>query len=352
MADKRPPLQALFAPFSDFLAHTLTEKPPTASQQAVQLGSGALVEHLGSGVLRIQPALPPTRQLIISAGLHGNETAPIEVCNDLVTELLEERWLVQTRTLIVLGNPPAMVAGQRFVDYNLNRLFAGAHEQPYLQQHWEAGRAAELERLVESFVKPDLPLFHYDLHTAIRDSKREKFALYPFVPNRQLPLEQAQFLLDCGVGTVLHQHKAGTTFASWTSTRFGAESFTVELGKVRPFGQNDRTRFEGVEQSLRRFMMGQWPIPGPQTHTALDEFRVVHEILNTGDGFVFHIADDVANFTEFAPGTLIWEDGKHQYRVGARPEAIVFPNPRVPVGQRVGLMIAPVTEGAEGAGSV
>ena len=70
-----------------------------------------------------------------------------------------------------------------------------------------------------------------------------------------------------------------------------------------------------------------------------DIFKVVHEVLNTGDHFRFHIADDVANFTEYPPGTLIWEDDTTDYRVGPEPEAIIFPNPRVPVGHRVGLMV-------------
>ena len=70
-----------------------------------------------------------------------------------------------------------------------------------------------------------------------------------------------------------------------------------------------------------------------------DAFEVVHEILNTGEGFQLHIPDDVANFTEYAPGTVIWDDPDTCYRVGERPEAIVFPNREVPVGQRAGLMI-------------
>ena len=51
--------------------------------------------------------------------------------------------------------------------------------------------------------------------------------------------------------------------------------------------------------------------------------------------------DDVANFTMYDPGTVIWEDSNTRYTVGDTPEGIVFPNRDVPVGQRVGLMIRP-----------
>jgi len=73
----------------------------------------------------------------------------------------------------------------------------------------------------------------------------------------------------------------------------------------------------------------------------LTVFEVVHEILNTGPSFRFHVPDDVANFTEYPSGTMIWEDDQTCYRVGTAPEAIVFPNPAVPVGQRVGLLVRP-----------
>ena len=186
-------------------------------------------------------------------------------------------------------------------------------------------------------------LYHYDLHTAIRPSHRERFALYPFVEGRTVPVDQRDFLLEAEVETLLLQHKAGTTFSSFSSSLLKAESFTMELGKVRPFGQNDLGRFSGIQDALRRRFRG-LPSPAPQPpFDHLTVFEVVHEILNTGKNFRFHIPDDVANFTEYQPGTVIWEDDETSYRVGHSPEAIVFPNPEVPVGHRIGLMIRPET---------
>lgn len=346
MTSSQPTPHSLFAPYASFLEQTLAQPSLPSSSQRVCLADGTRVEQRAPGVLRIQPAGSGSGQLIISAGLHGNETAPIEVCNDLVSALLAGHWSVRIPTLVIFGNPPAMVAGKRFLDYNLNRLFGGAHHRPELTGFQEAGRAAQLEHEVRGFVSANgsgLPLFHYDLHTAIRDSRREKFALYPFVAGRQLPPQQQQFLLDSDVRTVLYQHRPGSTFASWTATEFAAESFTIELGKARPFGENERARFTAIEQSLQQLMSGHWPTPhaaSQKSQAILEEFEVVHEIINSGEDFIFHIADDVANFTPYPPGTLIWEDRNNQYRVGPRPECIVFPNPGVPVGQRVGLMVA------------
>lgn len=335
----------LFGPDSDWIEHTLTNASAELTPVLTRLHDGTDVVRPAVGVLELTPAAthtnPHHEALIVSAGVHGNETAPIEVLNQLVNELLAGEWTLTCPLLLILGNPPAMVAGERFIEVNMNRLFAGAHTRDEYRELPEAVRASELEQLCREFARKHsaLALSHYDLHTAIRPSLREKFALYPFVEGREVPGEQCRFLLEAEVETLLMQHKAGTTFSSFTSSELGAESFTVELGKVQPFGQNDLARFAGIRDALRRRFRGD-AAPGPSAgYERLTIFEVVHEILNTGDDFRFHIPDDVANFTEYEPGTVIWEDGETCYRVGEVPEAIVFPNREVPVGQRVGLMI-------------
>lgn len=336
--------QDLFETHSDWLSHTLNNAEVGLPETKTYLPDGTRISRKAVGVLDITPpahrANPNSEALIVSAGVHGNETAPIEVLNGLVSELLDGAWDLACPVLLILGNPPAMVAGERFLEVNLNRLFDGAHQRGEYAGLAEAARAEFLEETCRQFAGANRQaLYHYDLHTAIRPSHRERFALYPFVEGRTLPADQCDFLLEAEVETLLLQHKAGTTFSSFSSSELNAESFTVELGKVRPFGQNDLQRFSGIRDALRRRFRGQ-AAPSPQPpFDQLTVFKVVHEILNTGRNFRFHVPDDVANFTEYAPGKVIWEDDVTEYRVGDSPEAIVFPNPQVPVGHRVGLMI-------------
>ncbi len=68
---------------------------------------------------------PNNESLIVSAGIHGNETAPIEVLNHLLNELIDGQWQLACPALLILGNPMSMDAGQRFIDVNLNRRFVG-----------------------------------------------------------------------------------------------------------------------------------------------------------------------------------------------------------------------------------
>jgi succinylglutamate desuccinylase len=347
-----PAITDLFGQSSDWLSHTLDNAGLDLSETKTHLPDGTRVSRKAVGVLDIVPPAgrsnPNNEAIIVSAGVHGNETAPIEVLNGLVSELLAGEWQPACPLLLILGNPPAMVAGQRFTEANLNRLFSAAHGRSEYSGLAEAARAQFLEEACRQFAMANpQPLSHYDLHTAIRPSHRERFALYPFVAGRQVPVDQCDFLLEAEVETLLLQHKPGTTFSSFTSSVLKAESFTVELGKVRPFGQNDLSQFSGIRDALGRRFRG---LSAPARKPPFDHltvFEVVHEILNTGKNFRFHIPDDVANFTEYQPGTVIWEDDDTRYRVGHAPEAIVFPNREVPVGHRVGLMIRPKTGSEE-----
>jgi len=335
----------LFDSHPDWLAHTLASAQTDLPELRQALPDGTRVCRKASGVLWLTPSAQqqnvPREALIVSAGIHGNETAPVEVLNGLVSELLAGAWQLGCPLLLILGNPPAMVSGQRFVDVNMNRLFSGAHRQADHAGLPEARRARFLEEVCRQFATahPGFALSHYDLHTAIRPSKRERFALYPFVPGRTVPAAQCRFLLEAEVDTLLLQHRASTVFSSFTASVLQAQSFTIELGKVEKFGHNDLRRFRGIEQALRRRFAG---TPPPATQPPLEQltvFEVVHEVLNTGPSFRFHVPDDAENFTPYPPGTVIWHDSAGHYQMGTTPEAVVFPNPRVPTGQRAGLMI-------------
>ncbi len=334
----------LFGQHSGWLASILSEADPRPG--SLQMADGTRVTLPATGLIELQPPgdrhKPSHEALILSAGIHGNETAPIEILDRLLSELLEEQWSLACPALLVLGNPPAMRAGTRFIDTNLNRLFNGAHEKPEYCDLPEAKRAALLEKQCRRFIETTgtgatgLPVSHYDLHTAIRPSKREKFALYPYLLDRQVPREQLMFLQEAEIDTLLLQHRRATTFSAFTA-ELGAQSFTLELGKVMPFGKNDHSRFTTITNALRRRLSG--GTPPSEDKKPVETFRVVHEIINTGEHFRLLVPDKAANFTRYESGTLIWEDDRTGYRVGNQPEYIVFPNRDVPVGQRAGLML-------------
>ncbi|MDA8621509.1 succinylglutamate desuccinylase [Psychrosphaera sp.] len=290
------------------------------------------------------------KAFVFSSAIHGNETAPIEICTDIINGLVSNTLTIKHPVLFIYGNPAAINIGERFVDENLNRLFSGRHtkidettKQALSFENKECERAAKLEEYVTRFFElhPEAERTHYDLHTAIRDSAHEKFAVYPFIHGKPWKKQQFEILRAMGVTTFLLMEKPATTFSYYSSKQHNANSFTVELGKVRPFGENDQSKFAAAKETLINLLQGQL-FDGEAFDAANYQIMTVYrEINKTDDSFELSFADNVANFTEFAKGDeLAKEQGKPILAI-EEGEAIVFPNAHVAIGQRALLTVLP-----------
>ena len=126
-----------------------------------------------------------------------------------------------------------------------------------------------------------------------------------------------------------------------SSNEFGADAFTVELGKVRPFGENDMENFAGVSQTLTRFISGEDLALKDYQKEDFSIFEIYQTINREGENFALHFADDVENFTDFPEGYLLATDDDIEHRVKKAGEAIIFPNADVAIGQRALLTVIP-----------
>lgn len=319
----------------NFLAFTLAGNEP--EQVRGRTSSGIEWRWRGAGILECAPATRSELEsnIVLSAGIHGDETAPIEILDALVANLARGATPLRARLLILLGNIEAMRAGRRYLDDDLNRLFSGVHRA--VPNSLEAPRAAALESAVTEFfaaTTPAVQRVHLDLHTSIRPSLFERFAL---LPAREQPYERSVFerLGAFGIEAVLRQCTGSTTFAHYSSSAHGALAATLELGKARPFGHNDLKRFQAAADGLQRLIGG----ARCELNGALPKiFDVVGQIKKCSDAFEFFVEDNAPNFTSYPLGTLIARDGSYTYRVTHAQERIVFPNPSVKVGLRAGLM--------------
>ena len=321
---------------------SLTKSHPEAMNQACgeQLQQGVKYQLLDTGVLKFEPQAPCDYDLVVSSGVHGNETAPIEIIDTLVQAILSGEITVRCRLLLIIGNPPAMLQSKRFVDENMNRLFNGLHKG---KQHPEAERAARLESYMRDFFiqgGEQKQRLHYDLHTAIRGSKYKKFAIYPYSDGRPWNKQQLRWLKASGIEAVLLGHQPSGTFSYFSSHRFGADAFTLELGQVKPFGANDLTEFKAITANLSALITA-LPIDLPEySGSCLKLFQVKHELIKQSEQFTLNIDDDVKNFTDFSAGFQLTQDIDGGYKVRESGAAIVFANARVPIGQRAGLVMS------------
>ncbi|WP_245849813.1 succinylglutamate desuccinylase [Oceanimonas doudoroffii] len=327
---------------NDFLA--LSRRHPWHLEPFTEtLPDGTRAEVWDTGVICLEPALPAQRDLVISCGIHGNETAPIELCERLLQQLVSGRLRCRQRLLLIFGHPAAMNAGVRELKENLNRLFSGAHARGGVESQ-ERQRAAALEGYVTRFfdAREDGERLHYDLHTAIRPSLHEKFVVHPFTHGAPYSSSQLGLLQAAGINTILLSQAPTTTFSYFSARRFGAQAFTIELGKVMPFGQNDLGRLTALEQCLTALISTPgWQPPAPDL-ARLEVFDVCQEIVKQSENFRLNFSKDVSNFTTFEAGTLLATDGERRWCAQSDGEAVVFPNADVAPGQRAALMVTPV----------
>lgn len=336
-------------PQYDFLALSLAN-PVKLTAQKFLLANQTEVEIHDTGIIAFQPAnTNTTKDIVLSCGIHGNETAPIEICAELVRDILQGTLTLQQRLLVIFGNLPAMLAEKREITENLNRLFSGHHSLGDAAMNPERLRAKAIEDYVSLFYQKTAKSetqrqrILYDLHTAIRGSRFEKFAVYPFLHGKPWHKDQFEFLQTCDVTTILLMHTPASTFSYYASNTHGAHSFTIELGKVRPFGQNDMARFIKVRQSLRDLVSLAAVATKPFVESDFALYHVSRAINKQTDAFRLNFASDVENFTSYPVGTLLATDGEIEHKVEQEGEAIIFPNANVAIGQRAMLMVVPTT---------
>ncbi len=343
------PLPAMLA---DFLAFTLALSRPGAGDGDGECAGGVRYRWFDEGVLELAPGsdascvpsdAKPLPSVLVSAGVHGDETAPIELLSRMVADIARGDVPLACRLGIVLGNVAAMRAGCRYIDDDLNRLFCGRHAQ--LPQSREAPRALSLEAAAERFftgaAHDGASRWHIDMHTAIRASVFERFAL---LPHTGRPPSRAMFewLADARIEAVLLHTAKGNTFTHFTAESFGANACTLELGKVRPFGENDLLRFAGADEGVRALVSGAGvgdtgAAPMPRV------FTVIGQITKQSEAFELCMSDDVPNFTPFRQGTVLAQDNDYRYVVTHDEERIVFPNRTVKPGLRAGLTVVETT---------
>lgn len=324
---------------------------PVLSEQQIESPGGAIttMQIWDSGVVVFTPEHPGQLDLVLSCAVHGDETAPIEICDELIEAIRCGELVPKHRVLFIIANPAAINIGKRFVEENMNRLFSGAHSQGEGLNNQERMRAKSIEGYVARFftsapagVRERL---HYDLHTAIRDSQHEKFAVYPFQHGKPYKKYQLQLLAAMGVDTVLLHEGPTTTFSYFSVREFDADAFTVELGKVRPFGQNPVANFASCRRTLAALISDKLDDLGEFSSSQHHIYQVLRSINRTQHDFELCFADDVANFTEFAAGEALARDGDTVITAQAPYEVVIFPNAKVAIGQRALITVREISAG-------
>jgi succinylglutamate desuccinylase len=293
----------------------------------------------GEGVVALTPHQACDQALVLSAGIHGDETAPIELLDQLVSNIFSGRCRLRVHLLVILGNPPAIRCQRRYLSADMNRMFADGYQR--FTASAETQRAQYLEQCLARFfhqaqLSGACQRFHLDMHTAIRSSIHRQFALLPW-QSRPYSKQLYQWLLAADLDALVTHKQAGNTFSQVSSSRWQAQSCTLELGKALPFGENDLPLFARLFQALSAWV-AQSGVAARQKG-ALACYQVAESLIKQHEDFVLHIPPDTANFTAYPQGTLLAQQSGEDYRVSHQQVWILFPNPHVALGLRAALLL-------------
>jgi succinylglutamate desuccinylase len=272
--------------------------------------------------------------VLLSVGVHGDETGPIEMVAHAVEALSHAPRELAVNLMLCVGNIDAIAAGKRFVDADLNRMFR--LDRGDLASTFEAGRADTLIAATRDFFAGAGPQrWHLDLHTAIRASRYPQFAIVPELIEEGARHRLIAWLGQGGIEAVIMNPKSAGTYSYWTAEQHGAAASTVELGRIGTLGQNDLSQFAAMSAALHGLLRGAADQPG----TAPLVFNTAQSITKLSDAFRMSFGRDTENFTSLKRGEVIATDGDTVYTVKHDEEFVVFPNPDVRVGLRAGIMV-------------
>jgi succinylglutamate desuccinylase len=307
------------------------------------LDAGFAVALPAPGMLQIRRpdapgAVPGQRaSVLLSVGVHGDETGPIEVLAQLLDALSNQPGQLAVDLMVCVGNLGAIKAGRRYIDADLNRMFRV--ERGALADAAEAARADQMiAATCDFFSAAGIERWHLDLHTAIRPSKYTTFAIVPELLASKAKAALTGWLGQAGVKAIIMNPTSAGTYSHFSAQHCACASTTVELGRVGVLGHNDLTLFASVALALDALLRGAAPAAAA-SRAAPQVFSVAQQIIKGSGAFAMAFDGATPNFTALAPGAVIATDGDMVYRVGSEEELVVFPNPDVRIGLRAALMV-------------
>ncbi|CAM3032828.1 succinylglutamate desuccinylase [Vibrio rarus] len=320
---------------SSFLQDTLLQAP--FSPRSITLDNGVKMSLVQCGVLTVSPAnhAENSKHIVISSAIHGNETAPIEILDDLVSQIEAQRIVPKQHLLLIIAHPQAILAKKRFIETNLNRLFSDANQ---VDTH-ELSLVRMLKSCVSQFWEgvPMQQRWHLDMHCSIRASKHYTFAISPQSSHPTRQKEFIEFLSQGHIEALLLSEEPSSTFSWFSSSQFGAQAATLELGQVAEFGHNDLGKLSQFKQALIALIMAK---QSSRRHSMIT-YQVASSIYRNSQDFEFYFAQDLPNFSTFHQGEPLGKDGQHIIDMPIEGGGVVFPNPNVELSQRAALIVQP-----------
>lgn len=277
--------------------------------------------------------------IILSCGIHGDETGPIRLLQSIQNQLDHSTLNPVRPLLLIYGNLDAIELNKRYIQQNMNRLFS--HDLEVTDA--ESNRAYQLIQACSRFADTVKTVAcHLDLHSTIKPSLHDQFALQPATA-QPYRYHWSNFFQNAHISAWVHQAHSADTFSQYSHTQFQCDSFTLECGSN---AHSKKTSLASLEATIGKLISSTdvtahniTRIP-PTMHPHLIHYDVVHAITKSSTDFDFLIDEHEANFSTHPAGTPIYRNNNTDF-ITQEYVATLFLNKGVEVGQRAGLLLKP-----------
>ncbi|AIT08841.1 hypothetical protein LO80_01840 [Candidatus Francisella endociliophora] len=307
-----------------------------------KLENGNLIKYYSDGIVAIFPAIKTSQKaMIVSAGIHGDETGAVELVYKLFNSLLNGT-VISRPLMIILGNLDAIKQGTRQVETNLNRCFDD--DELSLNSSMEHKRALDIITAIDEFKEEldakdisiemllDLHSYVYpDYFSQYHDDKTQ-FAIC--VKEQPYSLNHEQILSACNLGKVITDIDMKGTLVSFIVKRYPyITSMVFELGHAHKLGKNNPLDLKNIADYIYAQVSETYNKNKQINPQQIERYKFCPPVIKNNETFELNSNICLRNFTKYEKGTVLaYENGEVIYRMPSNNHTVLFPWPTRLVG--------------------
>ncbi len=280
------------------------------------------------------------QRILVSGGIHGNEVTGVEIINEIVEQIINQRLQIHGKALFVLGNGKALAMNKRETEAkaNMNRMF-GRILQFFIDRglttSYEFGRVKQIEDAVRRFE----PTWHFDIHQTIEPS--DPFAITQLRNPKGVATydyDVEAFLAEAKINKVVYRPTttiSSGVFSEFTGVNFGTKAMTLEIGQI---SKTCPLVYQAVRDAILRVLIeGAEVFEDVKNNDPIEAYKIIDEVIKRNPSFRFY-RDGLRNFDSFKADQAICFDGQKDV-VLKEPVGLLFPNAKVQTGERAGVLV-------------
>ncbi|GMN88789.1 succinylglutamate desuccinylase [Francisella sciaenopsi] len=311
--------------------------------KVIKVKNDNFIKYYNDGIVAIFPTTKTLQKaMIVSAGIHGDETGPVELVYKLFNDLINGNITISRPLMIIVGNLEAIRQGKRQIEVNLNRCFDT--DELNSNNSLEHEKALDIITAIDHFKKEldaenisiemllDLHSYVYPEYFYQYQDDKTQFAIC--VKEQPYNLSHEKILSACNLGKVITDINMKGTLVSFIVKKYPhITSMVFELGHAHGLGDNNPLDLENISNYIYTQVSEKYNQKIRINFQQIEKYKFCPPVIKNNETFELNNNICLRNFTKYKKGTVLaYEDGEVIYQVPSDNHTVLFPWPTRPVG--------------------